>query len=73
MTPPLAPFSWSVTAKTSAKSASFPPVMKVFSPLMTHSSQTRTDGARIAVASEPAPGSVMAKQERRSPLMVGNR
>ncbi len=37
VTPPLAPFSLSVTANTIVKSASLPPVMNVFSPVMTHS------------------------------------
>ena len=73
VTPPSAPFSGSVTAKTMQKSASLPPVMKVFSPVITHSSPSRTALVRIARASEPAPGSVIAKQLRSSPLIVGSR
>jgi hypothetical protein len=73
VTPPSAPLSRSVTANTIVKSASLPPVMNVFSPLITHSSPSRTAEVRIARASEPAPGSVIAKQLRRSPLMVGTR
>ncbi len=49
VTPPSAPFSLSVTAKTMTKSASLPPVMNVFSPLITHSSPSRRrDGADVA-------------------------
>ena len=73
MTPPLAPSSLSVTAKTMQKSATSPPVMKVFSPLITHSSPSRTAVVRMLRASEPAPGSVIAKQLIFSPSMVGRR
>ena len=73
MTPPSAPFSLSVTAKTMTKSASLPPVMKVFSPLITHSSPSRPALVRMARASDPAPGSVMAKHDFLSPLIVGTR
>ena len=62
VTPPSAPFSLSVTAKTMQKSAMSPPVMNVFSPLITHSSPSRTAEVRMFRASEPAPGSVIAKQ-----------
>ncbi len=58
---------------TMAKSASLPPVMKVFSPLRIQSSPSRRARNRMLAASEPAPGSVMAKQEFRSPSMVGSR
>ncbi len=71
--PPSAPLSGSVTANTITKSASLPPVMKVFSPLMTQSPPSRRARVRMLRASEPASGSVMAKQERRSPSMVGIR
>ena len=73
MTPPSAPFSLSVTANTITKSAMSPKVMKVFSPLITHSSPSRTAEVRMLRASEPAPGSVMAKQLILSPLIVGRR
>ncbi len=73
VTPPSAPFSLSVTAKTMQKSARSPPVMKVFSPLITHSSPSRTAAVRMLRASEPASGSVIAKQLYRSPLIVGSR
>jgi hypothetical protein len=63
----------SVTANTMQKSATSPKVMKVFSPLMTHSSPSRTADVRMLRASEPAPGSVIAKQLILSPLMVGSR
>ena len=49
-----------------------PPVMNVFSPLMTHSSPSRTAVVRMLRASEPAPGSVIAKQLCRSPSIVGS-
>ncbi len=71
--PPSAPLSGSVTAKTITKSASLPPVMKVFSPLITHWSPSRRARVRMLRASEPASGSVIAKQERRSPSIVGIR
>ena len=73
VTPPSAPFSLSVTANTMTKSASLPPVMKVFSPLMTHSSPSRRALVRMARASEPAPGSVIAKHDLRVPSIVGRR
>jgi hypothetical protein len=73
VTPPFAPFSGSVTANTITKSASLPPVMKTFSPLMIQSLPSRTARVRMLRASEPAPGSVIAKQDRRSPSMVGIR
>ena len=73
VTPPSAPRSLSVTANTSAKSASWPPVMNVFSPLMTQSDPSWRADVRIAFASDPAPGSVIAKQDRRSPSIVGRR
>ena len=47
--------------------------MKVFSPLTTHSSPSRTAVVRMLRASDPAPGSVIAKQLIFSPLMVGTR
>ena len=73
VTPPSAPLSGSVTAKTMTKSASLPPVMNVFSPLITQSPPSLTARVLMLRASEPAPGSVIAKQLRRSPLMVGMR
>jgi hypothetical protein len=60
--PPSEPFSGSVTANTITKSASLPPVMKIFSPLMIQSSPSRTARVLMLRASEPAPGSVIAKQ-----------
>jgi len=60
-------------AKTMVKSASLPPVMKVFSPRMTQSEPSLRALVLIAVASEPAPGSVIAKHEIRWPSMVGSR
>src|SRR6266536_3424584 len=51
-----APLSGSVTAKTITKSASLPPVMKVFSPLITHWSPSRRARVRMLRASEPASG-----------------
>ncbi len=73
MNPPFEPFSASVTAITIAKSASLPPVMNVFSPRITQSSPSRRAVVRIARVSDPAPGSVIAKQDFRSPEMVGSR
>src|SRR4026207_1478832 len=86
VTPPLAPLSLSVTADTRQKSApappalpantrqrpaTSPPVMNVFSPLITHSSPSRTAVVRRLRASDPAPGSVIAKQRMLSPARVG--
>jgi hypothetical protein len=47
--------------------------MNVFSPLITQSPPSLRADVRIAFASDPAPGSVIAKQERRVPSMVGTR
>ena len=55
------------------KSARTPLVMKVFDPLMTHSSPSRTARVRIPATSEPAPGSVMPSEEIFSPLIAGTR
>ena len=63
----------SVTAKTMAKSASLPPVIKTFCPLMTQCLPSLTAVVRMAEGSEPAPGSVRAKQDLRVPSMVGMR
>jgi hypothetical protein len=60
-------------ATTMAKSASFPLVMKVFSPLRIQSSPSGRAASLMLAASDPAPGSVIAKQEMRSPSMVGTR
>jgi len=74
MPPPrLAGRDGSVTATTIAKSASLPLVMNVFSPLSTQSSPSRRALSLMFAASDPAPGSVIAKQEIRSPSMVGMR
>jgi hypothetical protein len=73
VTPPLAPFSGSVTAKAITKSASLPFVMKVFSPVITQSPPSLTARVLMLRASDPAPGSVIAKQLRLIPLMVGMR
>ena len=72
--PPCARFSPSVTANTSAKSAWSPPVMKCFRPLITHVPPSwRTAFVLIRVASDPAPGSVSAKQVTLSARISGNR
>jgi hypothetical protein len=71
--PPRTPFSLSVTATTMTKSASFPLVMNVFSPLSTQSTPSWRADSLMFAASDPAPGSVMAKQEMRSPSIVGIR
>ena len=63
----------SVTANTMAKSASWPRVMNVFSPFSTQSPPSRRALSLMAVASDPAPGSVSAKQETRSPSITGTR
>jgi hypothetical protein len=65
--------SGSVTAITMAKSASLPPVMNVFSPLITQSPRSRRALVLMFAASEPAPGSVIAKQDSRVPSSVGTR
>ncbi len=59
--PPAARFSLSVTAKTTAKSAWAPFVMKCFRPFSTHSPPSSTAVVRMAWASDPASGSVRAK------------
>jgi hypothetical protein len=61
--PPCARLSGSVTANTSAKSADSPPVMKCLRPLMIQVARSVFVAfVCIRVASEPAPGSVSAKQ-----------
>ena len=47
--------------------------VKTFCPLMTHSLPSLTAVLRIAEGSEPAPGSVRAKQDLRVPSIVGMR
>ena len=71
--PPRAPLARSVTAKTIAKSASLPLVMKTFSPFKIHESPSLTAVMWMLPASDPAPGSVSAKHDRRSPLIVGSK
>ena len=72
--PPWARLSGSVTAKTRAKSALSPPVMKCFRPLIVHVPRSLlTPRVWIRVASEPAPGSVSAKQVTLSARISGNR
>ena len=72
--PPWARFPGSVTAKTSAKSAESPPVMKCFRPLITHASPAPFIArVWIRVASEPAPGSVRAKHVTLSARIKGKR
>ena len=70
--PPLARFSLSVTANTSATSARAPFVMKCFVPLMTHSPPSSRAEVRMDWASDPAPGSVRAKQIVVSPRTSGS-
>ena len=60
--PPRLPFCGSVTASTTATSATGALWMKIFSPLMIQSSPSRTARVLMLRASEPAPGSVIAKQ-----------
>ena len=50
-----------------------PLVMKVFWPLITQASPSRTAVVRVAPASEPAPGSVRPKAPRPWPLASGGR
>src|SRR6478735_4726845 len=71
--PPRTPFSLSVTATTMTKSASLPLVMKVFSPDRIQSSPSGRAAKLMLAASDPAPGSVIAKQDMRSPAMVGSK
>ena len=67
------PASGSVLATRRMKSARAPLVMKVFEPLMTYSSPSRRAVVRMPATSEPAPGSVIARQAIFSPLMPGTR
>ncbi len=71
--PPRARFSGSVTANTRAKSAESPPVMKCLRPETIHEPLVLMAFVLIRVASEPAPGSVRAKQVIFSPRMSGSR
>ncbi|MCY1311845.1 hypothetical protein D9M70_622050 [compost metagenome] len=67
---PLAPWSVAVRATTSTRSAWWPLVMKVFEPLMTYSSPSRTARVLIACRSEPVPGSDIAMAPTNSPLAI---
>ena len=71
--PPRARFSWSVTANTSAKSAASPPVMKCLRPETIHEPLERMALVWMRVASDPAPGSVSAKQVTFSARIKGSR
>src|SRR5258708_19645844 len=71
VTPPFwGGFVRSVTAKTMVKSASLPPVINTFCPLMTQWPPSLTALVRIEEGPEPAPGSVRAKHDLRSPCML---
>src|SRR2546423_15328899 len=63
----------SVTAKTMAKSASLPPVIKTFCPLMTQCLPSLTAVVRMAEGFEPAPGSGRAKKDLRVSSVGGMR
>jgi hypothetical protein len=55
------------------KSARWPLVMKIFEPLMTHSSPSRTAVVLMPATSEPASGSVMPRHAIFWPLIAGTR
>ncbi len=57
---PLRPAAGSVLQATITRPQFWPLLMKVFWPLMTHSSLSRRAVARMALRSLPMPGSVMA-------------
>ena len=65
--------SGSVFVTRTQKSARAPLVMNVFAPLITYSSPSRIALVRIPATSDPAPGSVIARQPIRSPLIPGTR
>ena len=69
---PLRPLSGSVRTNTTPQSASWAWEMKIFAPLMTQASPSRTARVRIAPAgSEPPLGSVIAKKVYRPCSSVG--
>ena len=70
---PLLPLLGSVLQKTMAKSEMGAAVMKHLRPLMIQSSPSRTAEVDTALASEPAPGSVRAKQGYFLPSAMGRR
>src|SRR5260370_11138625 len=71
VTPPFCGgFVRSVTANTIAKSASLPPVINTFCPLITQWLPSLTAVVRISDGSEPAPGSVSAQHDLRSPSIL---
>lgn len=65
--------SGSVTAMTMRNSANRAWLENHFSPLMTHSSPSRTAVVRKPVGSDPPCGSVIEKLETMSPAMSGSR
>ena len=69
--PPWEPLLKSVATMTWAKSASSASLMKRLTPLITYSSPSRTARVRMEPGSEPASGSVWAKQARFSSRSSG--
>ncbi|MNJ53934.1 hypothetical protein D3C77_493530 [compost metagenome] len=67
---PLAPAPGSVLHTTTTMSQDRPLLMKVLLPLITHSSPSRTAVVRMALRSEPVPGSVMATASTVSPVQI---
>src|SRR5215831_16524257 len=70
---PRGPGSVPVTANSTTKSAISAWLMKCLVPLMTQSPPSRRARVFIERTSEPAPGSVIARQSWRSPRTVGSR
>ena len=73
MDTPARPFDGSVIAATSAKSDRTPLEMNVLEPLRIQSSPSFFAKVRMPARSEPAPGSVMARQPMSSPAFIGAR
>ncbi len=69
---PRAFFSGSVTAETMKKSENAPSLMKCFEPDRRQPRSVRTARVWIEAASDPAPGSVNAIEQTRSPRTAGS-
>ena len=68
---PRAPAAGSVTAETTKKSENAPSLMKCFWPVSSQPPPSRSARVLMPAASEPAPGSVMAIEQVRSPRTAG--
>lgn len=68
---PRAPALGSVLTANTTMSAEPPLVMNVLDPLTTYSSPRRTAVVRIALRSDPAPGSLIPIAPMTSPVAIG--